>query len=70
MIALAGAEPEAAKEIETKMVHMQRNLLDSDAPGFWRYALGTYLYSVIYAALWNISGGVAYRYLSDEQPSP
>lgn len=70
MIALAGQDPEAAREIETRMTEMQREILDSARPGFWRYAIGTYVYSVVYAALWNVSGGVAYRYLSGEQPSP
>lgn len=69
VIALAGHDPDAAREIEMKMTLLQLDLLDDAKPGFWRYAIGTYLYSVVYAALWNISGGVAYRYLSGEQPS-
>ena len=48
---------------------MPQSLWDVSRPGFWIYAAGTYLFTLIYTAAWNVAGGVAYRYLAADQPS-
>ena len=69
MVAAAGQDSSASREIEQRMLEMEQDQWDMSKPGFWVYAGGTYLYTLVYTGLWNVAGGVAYRYLSDGQPS-
>lgn len=68
-VAVSGQDSAAAQEIQIRIAQMQRGLWDTSTPGFWRYIIATYVYTLVYTALWNIAGGVAYRYLSGEQSS-
>lgn len=69
MVAAGGQDPSASREIQQRMLVMQRDQWDMSKPGFWLYAAGTYLYTLVYTGLWNVAGGVAYRYLSGGQSS-
>jgi len=69
MAATAGQDPSAANEFQQRMLEMQRDQWDASKPGFWLYAAGTYLYTLVNAALGNVAGGVAYRYLSGGEAS-
>lgn len=63
----AAQDPAAIKEIERRMIEMQRDLWDLSKPGAWGYVVATYAYTLISTAIWSIAGGVAYRYLTDRQ---
>lgn len=69
-ITAAGQAPESAQAFHTRWIESQKDLWNMSRSGFWIYAAGSYLFMLIYTALWNVAGGVAYRYLSGEQPSP
>jgi len=58
---------DAMQEVQARMIEIQRDMWNPAKPGFWPFAIATYLYTIVYSALWNIAGGVAYRYLAGDQ---
>lgn len=70
LISSAGHDQGAMSEIQSRLLQIQRDMWNPDEPGFWPFAIATYLYTIVYSALWNIAGGVAYRYLSGGQTMP
>lgn len=67
MITVAANDPEAAAEIEQRILEQQMAMWDKSSPGFWLYIGGTYLYTIISTALWAVFSGGAYRYLAGEE---
>lgn len=59
-------DPAAVREVERRMMQMQRDLWDMTKPGFWPAAIATYVYLIVYVALWNTASGIAYRYLAGD----
>ena len=55
------------KELEQRLLEMQIDLYDMSKPGFWTYAIATYLYMIISISFSSVAGGVAYRYLSGQE---
>ena len=62
-------DPAAIEELEQRMMQMQRDMWDMSRPGFWVYIAASYLFSIVYNAIWNVASGVAYRYLTGGQRS-
>lgn len=67
IINAAAVGEEAATEARKRMMQLQRDLWDMSKPGFWLFAAASYVYSIAQTAIWNVAGGVAYRYLSDKE---
>jgi len=61
----AGQDVSAQAEMNTKLFEWQKNAWDMSGPNGWKTAIGSYLYMILAFSLWNISGGMAYRYLTD-----
>lgn len=56
--------PDNTAEVERRMIEMQSEMMDPTKPGFWPFAIGSYVFMILYTAIWTSAGGVAYRYLT------
>lgn len=63
----AGADPAAQREIERRMLELQRDIYDPSKPGFWPFIAGTYVYTLAITAIVNVASGTAWRYLTDRE---
>ena len=61
----AGADPAAQREIERKMLELQRDVYDPSKPAFWPFVAATYVYTMAVTAIINVASGIAWRYLTD-----
>ncbi len=61
------SDPSAMEQVETRMLEMQRDMWDLSKPGAWVSVISTYLFTMVYTALWVVPAGIAYRYLVGEE---
>lgn len=61
-----GQDETARQAAAMKMNQMQLEMWDISKPGGWLNLAGNYVYTLITVALWNIAGGMAYRYLTED----
>jgi len=61
----AGADQAAQREIERKLLELQRDIYDPSKPAFWPFIAATYVYTIVVTAIINVASGIAWRYLTD-----
>jgi hypothetical protein len=61
------SDPSAMEQVETRMLEMQRDMWDLSRPGAWLSIISTYLFTMVYTAMWVVPAGIAYRYLVGEE---
>ncbi len=61
------SDPTAMEQVNARMLEMQGDMWDLSKPGAWVSLILTYLFTLIYIALWVVPAGIAYRYLVGEE---
>ena len=62
-------DEQALSEIELRMFEWQSTLFDMSNPGFWRFWISSYIFSIFFTAIYAGYGAIAYRYLTDGRGS-
>ncbi len=61
------SDPAAMEQVNARILEMQGNMWDLSKPGAWVSVISTYLFTMVYTALWVVPAGIAYRYLVGEE---